>query len=98
MEHSAPVVREGAIRIILWVYRQNGAAVVRYLPPKDAAARKNFLYKSLFNEFAKIDGTLVETQARISHPVCMCVCKCNILNTVGAVGHLDLVECCASVL
>lgn len=68
MEHSAAVVREAAVRIILSVYRQHGAAVVAYLPPKDAVARKNFLYKALFNEFAKIDGKLVATQARISHP------------------------------
>lgn len=69
MVHSAPVVREVAVRIILLVYRQHGAAVVSYLPPRDAAVRKNFLYKTLFNEFAKIDGKLVETQARIPHPV-----------------------------
>ncbi|XP_056895841.1 centrosomal protein of 104 kDa isoform X1 [Takifugu flavidus] len=62
MVHSAPVVREVAVRIILLVYRQHGAAVVSYLPPRDAAVRKNFLYKTLFNEFAKIDGKLVETQ------------------------------------
>lgn len=70
MEHSASVVREVAVRIILSVYRQHGAAVVSYLPPKDAAARKNFLYKALFNEFAKIDGKLVATQARISRLLC----------------------------
>lgn len=69
MVHSAPVVREVAVRIILLVYRQHGAAVVSYLPPRDAAVRKNFLYKTLFNEFAKIDGKLVETQARIPHLV-----------------------------
>lgn len=69
MVHSAPVVREVAVRIILLVYRQHGAAVVSYLPPRDAAVRKNFLYKTLFNEFAKIDGKLVETQARIPLPV-----------------------------
>ncbi|CAG01762.1 unnamed protein product, partial [Tetraodon nigroviridis] len=66
MEHSAAVVREVAVRIILSVYRQHGAAVVSYLPPKDAAARKNFLYKALFNEFAKIDGKPAATQARRS--------------------------------
>lgn len=68
MEHSAAVVREAAVRIVLSLYRQHGAAVVGYLPPKDAAARKNFLYKALFNEFAKIDGKLGATQARMSRP------------------------------
>lgn len=71
MEHSAAVVREVAVRILLSVYRQHGAAVIAYLPPKDAAARKNFLYKALFNEFAKIDGKLLATQARISRPALM---------------------------
>ncbi|XP_014263009.2 centrosomal protein of 104 kDa isoform X2 [Maylandia zebra] len=38
------------------------SAVLIYLPPNDAAVRKNFLYKNLFDGFAKIDGKLVETQ------------------------------------
>ncbi|TWW56239.1 Centrosomal protein of 104 kDa [Takifugu flavidus] len=41
MVHSAPVVREVAVRIILLVYRQHGAAVVSYLPPRDAAGMGN---------------------------------------------------------
>ena len=68
MDHTAVVVREVAVRIILSMYRRHGAAVIAYLPSKDAAARKTFLYKALFNEFAKIDGKLVATQARISRP------------------------------
>lgn len=64
LEHSASAVREVAVRIILSMYRQHRAAVLTYLPPNDAAARKNFLYKTLFDGFAKIDGKLVETQAR----------------------------------
>ncbi|KAE8293201.1 Centrosomal protein of 104 kDa [Larimichthys crocea] len=62
LEHSASAVREVAVRIILSMYRQHRAAVLTYLPPNDAAARKNFLYKTLFDGFAKIDGKLVETQ------------------------------------
>ncbi|XP_026009664.1 centrosomal protein of 104 kDa isoform X4 [Astatotilapia calliptera] len=38
------------------------SAILIYLPPNDAAVRKNFLYKNLFDGFAKIDGKLVETQ------------------------------------
>lgn len=64
LEHSAPAVREVAARIILSMYRQHGVAVLSYLPPKDAAARKNFLYKTLFDDFAKIDGKVIEAQAR----------------------------------
>uniref|UniRef100_A0A8D3AAV4 Centrosomal protein of 104 kDa n=1 Tax=Scophthalmus maximus TaxID=52904 RepID=A0A8D3AAV4_SCOMX len=58
LEHSASTVREPAVRIILSMYRQHRAAALSYLPPNDAAARKNFLYKTLFDGFAKIDGKL----------------------------------------
>ncbi|XP_020506523.1 centrosomal protein of 104 kDa isoform X2 [Labrus bergylta] len=62
LEHSASGVRELAAQIILSMYQQHRAAVLSYLPPSDAAARRNFLYKTLFDGFAKIDGKLVETQ------------------------------------
>ncbi|KAM6981797.1 centrosomal protein of 104 kDa [Tautogolabrus adspersus] len=62
LEHSASGVRELAVHIILSMYQQHRAAVLNYLPPSDAAARRNFLYKTLFDGFAKIDGKLVETQ------------------------------------
>ncbi|XP_074537277.1 centrosomal protein of 104 kDa isoform X2 [Halichoeres trimaculatus] len=62
LEHSASAVRELAVNIILSMYQQHRAAVLSYLPSNDAAARKNFLYKTLFDGFAKIDGKLVETQ------------------------------------
>uniref|UniRef100_A0A8D0CPH9 Centrosomal protein of 104 kDa n=1 Tax=Sander lucioperca TaxID=283035 RepID=A0A8D0CPH9_SANLU len=62
LEHNTPEVRELAVRVILSMYQQHRAAVLRYLPPNDAAARKNFLYKTLFDGFAKIDGKLVDTQ------------------------------------
>ncbi|XP_054637674.1 centrosomal protein of 104 kDa-like isoform X1 [Dunckerocampus dactyliophorus] len=61
LEHSASAVREQAVRIILSMYKQHGAAALVYLPPS-SAARKNFLYKTLFDGFAKIDGNLVETE------------------------------------
>ncbi|XP_053705943.1 centrosomal protein of 104 kDa [Synchiropus splendidus] len=56
LEHSAAPVREMAVRIILSMYNKYKCAVVRYLPPDNSAMRKNFLYKSLFDGFAKIDG------------------------------------------
>ncbi|XP_032375855.1 centrosomal protein of 104 kDa isoform X4 [Etheostoma spectabile] len=62
LEHNTPAVRELAVRVILSMYQQHGAAVLRYFPPNDAAARNNFLYKTLFDGFAKIDGKLVDTQ------------------------------------
>ncbi|XP_056279486.1 centrosomal protein of 104 kDa isoform X1 [Pseudoliparis swirei] len=62
LEHNAPAVRELAVRVILSMYRQHRAAVLRFLPPDDAAVRKNFLFKSLFDGFAKIDGKLADNQ------------------------------------
>ncbi|XP_041655412.1 centrosomal protein of 104 kDa isoform X2 [Cheilinus undulatus] len=62
LEHSASGVRELAVNIILSMYQQHKAAVLSYLPSNDSAARMNFLYKTLFDGFAKIDGKLVETQ------------------------------------
>ncbi|CAJ1055517.1 centrosomal protein of 104 kDa isoform X1 [Xyrichtys novacula] len=62
LEHSASAVRELAVHIILSMYQQHRAAVLTYLPSNDSAARKNFLYKTLFDGFAKMDGKLVETQ------------------------------------
>lgn len=64
LEHTTPEVRETAVRIVLSMYQQYRAAVLSYLPPNDASERKNFLYKTLFDGFAKIDGKLVGTQAR----------------------------------
>lgn len=58
------------MRIILSVYQKERSAVLSYLPPNDAGVRKNFLYKNLFDGFAKIDGKLVETQASVSIPHC----------------------------
>ncbi|XP_042348111.1 centrosomal protein of 104 kDa [Plectropomus leopardus] len=62
LEHNTSEVRELAVRVILSMYQQHRAAVLNYLPPNNAAARKNFLFKSLFDGFAKIDGKLVDTQ------------------------------------
>ncbi|XP_013875862.1 centrosomal protein of 104 kDa isoform X2 [Austrofundulus limnaeus] len=62
LEHIAKEVRELAVRIILFLYQQHRTAVLSYLPPNTATARKNFLYKTLFEGFAKIDGKPVEAQ------------------------------------
>ncbi|XP_068607366.1 centrosomal protein of 104 kDa [Brachionichthys hirsutus] len=63
-KHSCPVVREEAVHIMLSLYQQHGAAVLSHLPPEDTATRKNFLYKTLFDGFAKSDGKLVDTQEK----------------------------------
>ncbi|XP_030077943.1 centrosomal protein of 104 kDa isoform X2 [Microcaecilia unicolor] len=56
LEHSAFEVREAAVRIILDMYKQHQHCILEYLPPDDATTRKNVLYKTLFDGFAKIDG------------------------------------------
>ncbi|XP_067328917.1 centrosomal protein of 104 kDa isoform X1 [Anolis sagrei] len=64
LEHRVYEVRETALRIILDLYRQHRLAVLDYLPPDDANTRKNVLYKTLFDGFAKIDGRLTESEMR----------------------------------
>ncbi|KAM4609915.1 centrosomal protein of 104 kDa [Polymixia lowei] len=61
LEHSASEVREVAVHIVLTMYQQHKGAILRYLPANDTATRKNFLYKNLFDGFARIDGKLFET-------------------------------------
>uniref|UniRef100_A0A3B4B522 Centrosomal protein of 104 kDa n=1 Tax=Periophthalmus magnuspinnatus TaxID=409849 RepID=A0A3B4B522_9GOBI len=60
LSHSAPGVREAAVRIILSMYQQHGAELLRYLPPNDHATRTNFIYKKIFDGFAQIDGELAD--------------------------------------
>ncbi|XP_024915458.1 centrosomal protein of 104 kDa isoform X2 [Cynoglossus semilaevis] len=62
LQHSAAPVRVPAVRIIMSMYQQDGDALLNYLPPSDSALRKTFLYKTLFDGFAKMDGKLMETQ------------------------------------
>ncbi|KAG8142439.1 hypothetical protein E2320_006352 [Naja naja] len=64
LEHRVFEVRETALRIILDMYRQHRDNILDYLPPDDANTRKNVLYKSLFDGFAKIDGRLTEAELK----------------------------------
>ncbi|XP_062889352.1 centrosomal protein of 104 kDa isoform X1 [Mobula hypostoma] len=64
LEHSASEVRDTAIRIIFDMYRQHRSAILHYLPSEDANIRKNVLYKSLFDGFAKIDGKPTKAEQR----------------------------------
>uniref|UniRef100_A0A8C6LGR9 Centrosomal protein of 104 kDa n=1 Tax=Nothobranchius furzeri TaxID=105023 RepID=A0A8C6LGR9_NOTFU len=64
LEHSTKAVRELAVSIILSMYQQHRRAVLSYLPPSDAPTWNKFLYKTLFDGFAKLDGKLAETQGR----------------------------------
>lgn len=56
LEHRVYEVRETAVRVILDMYRRHRASVLEYLPPDDSTTRRNILYKTIFEGFAKIDG------------------------------------------
>lgn len=56
IQHHAGEVREKAEKLIVSLYRDQGAPVKDYLPPDDDVTRKNVLYKQLFEAFDKIDG------------------------------------------
>ncbi|XP_054547031.1 centrosomal protein of 104 kDa [Talpa occidentalis] len=64
LEHRVFEVRETAVRIILDMYRQHRASVLDYLPPEDTSTRKNVLYKTIFEGFARIDGRPTEAEVR----------------------------------
>ncbi|XP_048206076.1 centrosomal protein of 104 kDa-like isoform X1 [Perognathus longimembris pacificus] len=64
LEHRVYEVREMAVRVILDVYRQHQALALEYLPPDDSSTRRNLLYKTIFEGFAKIDGRLTDAEIR----------------------------------
>ncbi|NXD25696.1 CE104 protein, partial [Spelaeornis formosus] len=69
LEHRAHEVREVVLRIIFAMYREHRTAVLEYLPPDDASARRTVRYKTLFEGFAKIDGKSSETVLRTQRKV-----------------------------
>ncbi|XP_020013962.1 centrosomal protein of 104 kDa isoform X2 [Castor canadensis] len=64
LEHRVYEVREMAVRVILDLYRQHQALVLEHLPPDDSSTRKNLLYKTIFEGFAKIDGRPTDAEIR----------------------------------
>nr|XP_054954897.1 centrosomal protein of 104 kDa isoform X2 [Pan paniscus] len=64
LEHRVYEVRETAVRIILDMYRQHQASILEYLPPDDSNTRRNILYKTIFEGFAKIDGRPTDAEMR----------------------------------
>uniref|UniRef100_A0A2K5QAU0 Centrosomal protein of 104 kDa n=1 Tax=Cebus imitator TaxID=2715852 RepID=A0A2K5QAU0_CEBIM len=64
LEHRVYEVRETAVRIILDMYRQHQASALAYLPPDDSNTRKNILYKTIFDGFAKIDGRPTDAEMK----------------------------------
>uniref|UniRef100_A0A4X1W311 Centrosomal protein of 104 kDa n=1 Tax=Sus scrofa TaxID=9823 RepID=A0A4X1W311_PIG len=65
LEHRAREVREAAVRMILDLYAQHRSPILEHLPPDDSAARRNVLYKTLFEGFARIDGRPADAQVRV---------------------------------
>ncbi|XP_032158667.1 centrosomal protein of 104 kDa isoform X2 [Mustela erminea] len=64
LEHRVYEVREAAVRVILDMYKQHRALILDYLPPDDTTTRKNVLYKTIFEGFAKIDGRPTDAEIR----------------------------------
>lgn len=64
LEHRVFQVREMAVCVILDLYRQHHADVLGYLPPDDSTSRKNILFKTIFEGFAKIDGKPTDAEIR----------------------------------
>lgn len=65
LEHRVFQVREMAVCVILDLYRQHHADVLGYLPPDDSTSRKNILFKTIFEGFAKIDGKPTDAEIRV---------------------------------
>lgn len=59
-------VREAAVRVILDLYRQHPASVLEYLPAEDSSARRNVLYRTLFEGFSRIDGRPTGADVQVS--------------------------------
>lgn len=68
LEHRVHEVREAAVRVVLAMYRQHRALVLDYLPADDSAARRNVLYKTVFEGFASIDGGPADAEGRVGSP------------------------------
>nr|XP_020731793.1 centrosomal protein of 104 kDa isoform X4 [Odocoileus virginianus texanus] len=64
LEHRVREVREAAVGMILDLYAQHRALVLEYLPPDDSTTRRNILYKTIFEGFAKIDGRPTDAEMR----------------------------------
>ena len=66
LQHNSGEVREKAERIIIDLYKDEGAPVKSYLPPDDDISRRNVLYKQLFEAFDRIDGKPSKEALRVS--------------------------------
>ncbi|XP_063292640.1 centrosomal protein of 104 kDa [Pelobates fuscus] len=64
LDYTTSEVRDKSVRIILYLYKQHRSQVLEYMPTDDSSTRKNILYKTLYDGFAKIDGRPTESELK----------------------------------
>ncbi|XP_053307348.1 centrosomal protein of 104 kDa [Spea bombifrons] len=64
LEYTTSEVRDKAVRMILYLYKQHRSQVLGYMPTDDSNTRRNILYKTLFDGFAKIDGRPTDAELK----------------------------------
>ncbi|CAH2319760.1 centrosomal of 104 kDa isoform X1 [Pelobates cultripes] len=64
LDYTTSEVRDKSVRIILYLYKQHRSQILEYMPTDDSSTRKNILYKTLFDGFAKIDGRPTESELK----------------------------------
>ena len=69
IQHTSGEVREEAEKIIIELYKDEGAPVKTFLPPDDDKTRRNVLYKQLFEAFDRIDGKPSKEDLRVGFEV-----------------------------
>ncbi|XP_056400330.1 centrosomal protein of 104 kDa [Hyla sarda] len=69
LDYTTAEVRDKAVRIILHLYQQNRAQVLERMPTDEAVIRKNLLYKTLFDGFARIDGRPTDSELKAQKKV-----------------------------
>lgn len=64
LQHTSADVRVVTERIVKALYKEVGQPVKEYLPPDDEKARKNTMWRLLFEYFDKIDGKPSKTDVK----------------------------------
>jgi centrosomal protein CEP104 len=66
LEHTSGEVRELATKIIIQMYKENGAGVRKNLPPDNEQNRRNKKFRALYDAFDAIDGKPPHTYDRVN--------------------------------
>ncbi|KAM8927237.1 centrosomal protein of 104 kDa [Pelodytes ibericus] len=69
LEYTTSEVRDKAVRIILHLYKDHRSQVLEHMPSDETNTRKNILYKTLYDGFAKIDGRPTENELKAQKKV-----------------------------